>query len=159
MKKFKIVPISKAYARRIKQTMKDDFGHEVTERVAAGAGPCRVSLKPFVKGVDRRMLLTHSPFEINNAFNQPGPVFINSADVEEYDDIYRFPPEIKNNKQSFPLTLIGYTGDQQMVLTKLVGDADVDELIRQIFDGRADVAYLHARNAEACCFICKIERP
>ena len=105
------------------------------------------------------MLLTHSPFEINNAFNQPGPVFINSADVEEYDDIYRFPPEIKNNKQSFPLTLIGYTGDQQMVLTKLVGDADVDELIGQIFDGRADVAYLHARNAEACCFICKIERP
>ena len=159
MKKFKIVPISKAYARRIKQTMKDDFGHEVTERVTAGAGPCRVSLKPFVKGVDRRMLLTHSPFEINNAFNQPGPVFINSADVEEYDDIYRFPPEIKNNKQSFPLTLIGYTGDQQMVLTKLVGDADVDELIGQIFDGRADVAYLHARNAEACCFICKIERP
>jgi hypothetical protein len=87
MKKFKIVPISKEYAQRIRSTIQDDFGHEVIEKVATGSGPCRVSLKPFIKGVDKRLLLTHSPFEINNAFNQPGPVFINSDDVEEYTDI------------------------------------------------------------------------
>jgi hypothetical protein len=158
MNKFKIVPLSKTYAQRIRQTMKDNFGHEVTEKVATGAGPCRVSLKPFVKGVDKRMLFTHSPFAIDNAFNQPGPVFINSDDVEEYNDVYRFPPEIKANKQSFPLTLIGYNADQQMALTKLVGDADVDGLISEIFDAHPEVEYLHARNAQACCFICKIER-
>ena len=158
MNKFKIVPVSKAYARRIKSTMMDDFGHEVTEKVAAGSGPCRVSLKPFKKGVDKRLLLTHSPFEIDNAYNQPGPVFINSSEVEEYADVYRFPPEIKADKKSFPLSLIGYNVDQQMVFTKLVGDADVDELIGEIFDRNADVEYLHARNAQACCFICKIER-
>jgi hypothetical protein len=158
MKKFKIVPISKAYAQKIRSTMHDDFGHEVTEKIAAGYGPCRVSLKPFVKGVDKRLLLTHSPFEIDNAFNQPGPVFINSNDVEEYADIYRFPSEIKANKSSFPLTLIGYSKDQQMVLSRLVGDADVDEMIGEIFDRQENVEYLHARNAEACCFICKIER-
>ncbi len=158
MNKFKIVPISKAYANKIKLTLQDDFGHEVIEKIAAGSGPCRVSLKPFKKGVDKRLLLTHSPFEIDNAFNQPGPIFINSDDVEEYLDIYRFPPEIKANKKSFPLSLIGYNADQQMVFTKLVGDADVDELIGEIFDLQADVLYLHARNAQACCFICKIER-
>lgn len=158
MKKFKIVPISKAYAAQIKLAMMDDFGHEVIEKIAAGSGPCRVSLKPFEKGVDKRLLFTHTPFAIDNAFNQPGPVFINSADVDEYSDIYRFPPEIKANKTSFPLSLIGYNNDQQMVFTRLVGNADVDELIVEIFDARADVAYLHARNAEACCFICKIER-
>ena len=159
MNKFKIVPISKAYANKIKLTLRDDFGHEVIEKVAAGSGPCRVSLKPFKKGVDKRLLLTHSPFEIDNAFNQPGPVFINSDDVEEYADIYRFPPEIKANKKSFPLSLIGYDAAQQMVFTRLVGEADVDELICEIFDQHADVQYLHARNAQACCFICKIERP
>lgn len=159
MNNFKIVPISKAYAQRIKATMKDDFGHDVIEKIAAGSGPCRVSLKPFKKGVDRRLLLTHSPFEIDNAFNQPGPVFINSDDdIEEYADLYRFPPEIKANKTSFPLSLIGYSADQQMVFTKLVGDADVDELITEIFEHQHDVEYLHARNAQACCFICKIER-
>jgi hypothetical protein len=78
--------------------------------------------------------------------------------LEEYADIYRFPPEIKANKASFPLTLIGYDKNQQMVLTKLVGGADVDKLINEIFDQYNDIAYLHARNAQACCFICKIER-
>ena len=56
------------------------------------------------------------------------------------------------------MTLIGYNSEQMMALTRLVGDADVDELITEIFDQHPEVAYLHARNAQACCFICKIER-
>lgn len=138
--------------------MTDDFGNPVVEQLATGLGPCRVSLKPFVKGVDTRLLFKHSPFEIDNTYNQPGPVFIQKEDVEEYSDVYRFPPEIKANKKSFPLTLIGYNHDQVMVLTETVGDKDVDELVDTIFEQRPDVAYLHARNAQACCFICKIER-
>ncbi|MGZ3872972.1 MAG: DUF1203 domain-containing protein [Mucilaginibacter sp.] len=158
MNKFKIVPLSASFANRIRQTKVDDFGHPVTEKIATGAGPCRVSLKPFVKGVDKRLVFSHSPFEVDNAYNQPGPVFINSAEVEEYADVHRFPPEIKADKKSFPLSLIGYNEEQQMVFTQLVGDADVDELIGEIFDRRADVKYLHARNSQACCYICKIER-
>lgn len=158
MNKFKIVPISKIYADRIKQSMEDDYGHPAVEQVATGSGPCRVSLKPFKKGMDKRLLITHSPFTTENAFNQPGPVFISSADVEEYSDIYRFPPEIKANKKSFPLTLIGYSKSQQMVSTRLVGDDDVEELIVEIFDHQSEVDYLHVRNAQACCYICKVER-
>ena len=158
MKQFKIIPLSETYADKIRTTGRDDYGHEVTEQVANGKGPCRVSLKPFKRNIDKRLLLTHSPFEIDNAFDQPGPVFINAEEVEPYKDIYNFPPEIKANKESFPLTLIGYNEKQIMVFTKLVGDADVDELINSIFETREDVACLHARNAQACCFICKIER-
>lgn len=158
MSNFKIVPLTKDYAQRIRETRKDDFGHEVVEQVATGSGPCRVSLKPFEKGVDRRLLLTHSPFEIDNLYNQPGPVFINADEVDEYGDIYRFPPEIKANKKSFPLSLISYDENQMMVFTQMVGDGDVDEMITEIFDQKPDVKYLHARNSEACCYICKIER-
>lgn len=158
MKKFKIVPLSKAYAAKIRATGKDQFGHDVVEQIATGSGPCRVSLKPFTKGVDKRILFSHSPFTIDNAFNQPGPVFINKEDVEEYTDVYRFPPEIKANKKSFPLSLIGYDNKQMMVFTQLVGDDDVDELIPRIFELYPEVEYLHARNAQACCYICKIER-
>jgi len=158
MNKFKIVPLSKEYAQHIRETKKDDFGHQVIEQVATGSGPCRVSLRPFNKGVDSRVLFTHSPFEIDNPFNQPGPVFINADDVEEYQDIYRFPPELKANKKSFPLSLIGYDKDQMMAYTGLVGDGDVDEMIPEIFANNPQVEYLHARNAEACCYICKIER-
>ena len=158
MKQFKIVPLSEEYATKIRETKKDDFGHEVIEQVATGLGPCRVSLKPFKKNIDKRLLFSHSPFEIDNAYNQTGPVFINANEVEPYKDIYRFPPEIKADKEHFHLTLIGYNKDQMMVFTQLVGDADVDELIVKIFDKHENVAYLHARSAEACCYICKIER-
>ena len=158
MNKFKIVPLSTGYLQKIRNTMMDDFGHEVIEEVASGRGPCRVSLKPFVPGKDRRLVLSHSPFTIDNAFNQPGPIFINAGEVEEYSDIFRFPPEIKADKEHFRITLIGYNSKQRMVYSKLVGDRDIDEMIAEIFDSKPDVNYLHARNAEAGCYICKIER-
>jgi len=158
MKQFKIVPLSSEYANKIKENNKDDLGYEVIEQIANGKGPCRVSLKPFAVGKDVRLLISHSPFAVDNAFNQPGPVFIHKKDVEPYNDVYRFPPEIKADKESFPLTLIGYTKEQMMVFTQLVGNDDVDLLIPKIFEQRPDIEYLHARSAEASCFICKIER-
>lgn len=154
---FKIVPLSKEFTTKVLAKKRDDFGNDIIEQVAAGYGPCRLSLKPFVPGVDRRVLISHSPFTVANAFNQPGPVFINPAE-SEYADVDRFPPEIKADKKNFPLTLIGYSNDQRMVFAQLVGDRDVDQMIGQIFDEREDIEYLHARNAEAGCFICKIER-
>ena len=158
MTQFKIVPLSKEYASRIREAKIDDFGYEVIEQIARGLGPCRVSLKPFDPGKDTRLLFTHSPFAIDNAYNQPGPVFIHNKEVEAYKDIYRFPPEIKADRKSFPLSLIGYSKEQLMVFTRLVNDDDVDILIPGIFEMHPDIEYLHARNAAAGCFICKIER-
>lgn len=158
MQKFKIVPLNQEYAEQIRNTLKDDLGHNVIELLATGKGPCRVSLKPFKVGEDYRLLLSYSPFIIDNAFNQTGPIFINKESVEEYTDIHRFPPEIKADKQSFPITLIGYSSNQTMVFTRLVGDDDIDLLIPKIFEEHTHIEYLHARNAEAGCYICKIER-
>jgi hypothetical protein len=158
MRKFKIVPLSREYAAKIRNKRKDDFGNEVIEQIATGKGPCRVSLKPFRVGEDSRLLLSHSPFTEQNAFNQPGPIFINKEDVEPYNDVHRFPPEIKANKESFPLSLIGYSKKQNMIFTQLVGDDDVDVLIEKTFAENAKVEYLHVRNSEACCYICKVER-
>jgi hypothetical protein len=45
--------------------------------------------------------------------------------VEAYSDIHGVSTGNKANKKSFPLTLIGYTKEQMMVLTQLVGDDDV----------------------------------
>lgn len=158
MTHFKIVPLSEEYASKIREAQIDDFGHEIIEQPAKGLGPCRVSLKPFVPGKDARLLFTHSPFAIDNVYNQPGPVFIHKKEVEAYKDIYRFPPEIKANRKSFPLSLIGYSKEQLMVFTRLVNDDDIDILIPGIFEKHPEIEYLHARNAAAGCFICKIER-
>lgn len=158
MKQFRIVPLSEEYANKIRVTRKDDFGHDVVEQIATGKGPCRVSLKPFSVGEDVRLLISHSPFKVENAFNQPGPIFIHKKEVEAYANVYNFPPEIKADEVNFPLSLIGYCKEQKMIFTKLVGDYDVDLLIPQIFKEETEVEYLHARNAEAGCFICRIER-
>lgn len=137
--KFRIVPLSEEYANKIRQTNKDDFGHQNVEQIAKGKGPCRVSLKPFSVGEDVRLLFSHSPFTIENAFNQPGPVFIHKKEVKAYSEVHKFPPEIKADKKDFPLTLIGYSKSQKMVFTKLVGDADVDLLIPEIFKKHPEV--------------------
>jgi len=158
MQKFKIIPLSQKYAEQIRNTHKDDLGHDIIELLATGKGPCRVSLKPFKIGEDYRLLLSYSPFLIDNAFNQNGPIFINKESVEEYTNIHKFPPEIKADKQSFPITLIGYSSNQTMIFTRLVGNDDIDLLIPQIFEEHPLIEYLHARNAEAGCYICKIER-
>src|SRR5215216_3522888 len=142
MKNFRIVSLSKAYAEKLRSSGTDEFGNKLVEEMATGRGPCRVSLKAFAPGKDRRILASHSPFEISNAYNQPGPVFISAEPVEEYADVHRFPPEIKNDKLHFPLTLIGYSTEQRMVYTGLVGNDDVDELIVRIFERHPEVEYL-----------------
>lgn len=158
MKNFKIVPLSKEFARQIRETNSDNFGNQVYEQLATGKGPCRVSLKPFNVNQDIRLVFAYSPFSERNAFNQSGPIFIHKNEVEQYSDIYNFPAEIKADKENFPLSLIGYSKEQKMIFTKLVGNDDIDLLIAEIFETKCDVEYLHARNSEACCFICKIER-
>ena len=150
--------MSKDYAATIRNNGKDEFGHEVIIQTATGLGPCRVSLKAFRPGIDKRILFSHSPFALENPYNQSGPVFIMADEVEEYADVHRFPPEIKADKKHFHLTLIGYNADQMMIYTKLVGDADIDELIVKIFDDHPEVEYLHVRSAEAGCYICRIDR-
>lgn len=158
MNSFKIVPLSEAYVAGIKKSQKDLYGNELVEELATGYGPCRLSLQPFKPGEDTRILFSHSPFEIKNAFDQPGPVFIHQKEIKPYEDVHRFPTEIKADKKHFPLTLIGYNQVQRMVFTQLVGELDIDELIEQVFLEHEEVEYLHARNAEAGCFICRIER-
>lgn len=158
MKKFKIVPLFQEFARQIWETNIDNFGNQVYEQLAMGKGSCRVSLKPFNVNQDIRLVFAYSPFSEHNAFNQSGPIFIHKNEVEQYSDLYNFPTEIKADKENFPLSLIGYSKEQKMIFTKLVGYNDIDLLIAEIFETKCDVEYLHARNSEACCFICKIER-
>ncbi|MHA4808667.1 DUF1203 domain-containing protein [Flavitalea flava] len=153
MNNFRIVSLSKEYVQKIRQAGQDDFGHLIVEETASGSGPCRISLKQIKPGIEKRLVISHSPFEIDNVYNQPGPIFLSATDVEEYADVHQFPPEIKY------VTLIGYNKDQWMIYTRLVNEGeDINEVISNIFRENQAVSYLHARSTRACCFLCKIER-
>ena len=80
--RFKIVPLSKEFAEQIRASRRDEFGNKVIEQVAAGDGPCRVSLTPFAPGADKRLLFSYSPFGERNGYNQNGPVFVHSKEVQ-----------------------------------------------------------------------------
>jgi hypothetical protein len=43
MNNFRIVPLSKSYVQQIRETLKDDFNHEVIEQTATGLGPMSLS--------------------------------------------------------------------------------------------------------------------
>jgi len=158
MNSFEIVPITKKESIQIKKSGYDELSNEIIREVATGLGPCRVSLQPFVPGEDLRILLSYSPFSTKNVYKQYGPIYLHANDVEEYDNTYRFPPKIKNDTENFPLTLIGYNSAQMMVHTERVGNKDVEILIEDIFKKHSRIEFLHARNSEACCYICKIVR-
>lgn len=158
MTQFIVEPLSAAVADQLRTTRHDAFGNEVIEQVATGYGPCRLTLTAFRPGVDRRLLFSYSPFAQEGLFTERGPLFIRADQAEPYADVHRFPPEIKADPVNFPLSLLGYSADHRMNFTQLVGNADVDELIPTVLDQHPDIAYLHVRNSEACCYICTIER-
>jgi hypothetical protein len=79
MQTFKIVPLSKEYAQQIRSSRRDAFNHEELNELATGLGPCRF-LQPFQ--LKRYSNTKYSPFEIDNAYNQSGPVFIQKDEVE-----------------------------------------------------------------------------
>ncbi len=158
MRNFTIIPLSAETADTVRKNKKDAFGNETIEQVATGAGPCRQSLQPFLPGRDKRILLAYSPFDQPGLFAETGPVFISAEPTVSYQDIHRFPAAIKADKTNFPLSLIGYNTANFMVYSQLVGEADVEDLIEAVFAAQSSIHYLHARNAAAGCFICKIER-
>lgn len=158
MNRFKIIPLPEAVAAQVRQTRRDAFGNHVLEQTATGYGPCRLTLTPFKPGVDQRLLLAYSPFSDDSIYAEKGPIFISADQTKAYADVDRFPPEIKVDPINFPLSLLGYTSTNQMCYTRLVGADDVDELLNEALNKQPEIAYLHVRNSEACCFICAVER-
>lgn len=156
MRQFTVVPIPKEYVERLKTNNQDEFGNPIIEQISSGYGPCRVSLKPLQIGIDRRLIFMYSPFKYR--VNPIGPVIVCKSELVPYNDIHRFPPELKADRTKFPLYFIGYTEREKVVYIKLVGEQDIEDLIEQIFHELPYVSFLHVRNANTKCFICKIER-
>ena len=104
-----------------------------------------------------RILFSYSPNESDHPYNEIGPVYIHEDECAAYDELDRFPSEVKNDRVNFPLTLRCYDKERRMIHAELVGERDVEELIEKLFADR-DIEFIHARNAAYGCFITRIER-
>ncbi len=150
---YKIVPISTEIAESVRKNMKAvQYNHPAFVEIAKGYGPCRQCLKKFREDKENRILFTYNAFENLSDLPLPSPVFIHENECESFDE-YGFPPELIN----LPLLFEGYGSNSQLVKRESVKKDKIESQIAEIFK-LSEVNYIHIRNAEAGCFVARIER-
>jgi hypothetical protein len=127
------------------------YGHPAHLETATGYGPCRLCLRTFSVGVDERLLFTYQPFTDPAALPAPGPVFIHAAECERYDRT-----ELPEDLQALPLVVEGYGRDGALVVQRRVGHMGFEAVLDGVLE-TSGVDYAHLRNAEAGCFIARIQ--
>jgi hypothetical protein len=150
---YRVIAISEEVARQVRATLKSPkYGHPAHVEVANGYGPCRSCLQTFAEGRDERILFTHDAFEGVEGLPSPGPIFIHRAQCERFE-ASGFPPDLRR----LPLALEGYGRGSWRLLQEVVADGEVDAAIDRLFEQPA-VEYIQVRNAEAGCFMARIDR-
>lgn len=151
MLRFRISGIPESLAHRVRSTLRSpQYGHPAHVETATGYGPCRQCLKTFREGKEERILFTYQPFA-SPALPAPGPVFIHREACHSYDAL-GVPEELR----SIPLAVESFGAAGELVERFRLGSRQIEEeLERQMADPR--VEYLHLRNAEAGCFIARVQ--
>ena len=153
MGSYRIQGIPDSIATTAKESMKSpQYGHPVYAETATGYGPCRLCLQTFQVGRDERLLFTYQPFSDPAALPAPGPVFIHRERCERYDG-----PQLPEALRPLPLALEGYGAMGVLLVQRRVGTAQFEAALDSMFEPR-EVQYVHLRNAEAGCFIARIDR-
>ncbi len=154
MPDYRVLAISESTAEKVRSTRKSPgYGHPVQGEIATGYGPCRLCLRDFTVGVDRRLLFTLDPFYGLEALPLPGPVFIHENECDRHPEHGGFPEDLL----SHDLTLTAYArGRIHRAEERATGDR-VEEAIERLL-ARPDVDYLHVRDAQAGCYDLRVER-
>ena len=155
----RVVAVATELVESMKATMlSPGYGHPVSVKVATGHGPCRHCLKPFVVGVESRLLFTLNSFTGLEALPQPGPVFVHEHSCERYDEAAGYPERLL----AFDAVLDGYDVGHRMVRRELVLDGRHETVLREILEGRSlsygAIRYVMVRDAKAGCYDFRVER-
>ena len=153
MSSYRIQGIPDSIAVAARDSMKSpQYGHPAHAERATGYGPCRLCLQTFQVGAEERVLFTYQPFTDPAALPAPGPVFIHRDGCERYDGA-----ELPEALRPLPLAVEGYGAGGVLLAQQRVGTSHFEAVLDGVF-GSADVQYVHVRNAEAGCFIARIDR-
>jgi hypothetical protein len=153
MRSYRIQGIPDALASAARESMRSpQYGHPAHAELATGYGPCRLCLETFQVGTDERLLFTYQPFTDSAALPAPGPVFIHRAGCERYDGA-----ELPDSLRPLPLVVEGYAAGGALLAQRRVGSALFEDVLETVLR-EEHVAYAHLRNAEAGCFIARVDR-
>ncbi|TFG43273.1 MAG: DUF1203 domain-containing protein [Gemmatimonadales bacterium] len=128
------------------------YGHPAHQEAASGYGPCRHCLRTFLPAQEDRLLFTYQPIQESGGLPAPGPIFVHAGHCERYDQ-----PELPPDLAGLPLVIEGYRRGGFLLLQSQVGAESAQTVVAQVLAG-VGVDYAHVRNAEAGCFIARVER-
>ena len=150
---FKIFPIPEEISNEVRSTLvSPQYSHPASVKTATGYGPCRACLKTFEAGKEERILFTYNSFEHLSDLPLPGPVFIHKDECQTYTHD-QFPPDLVG----LPLLFEGFGENGELIKRERVDKERFEGQIEKIL-GIEDVRFINIRNAEAGCYVARIER-
>lgn len=150
---YKVVPIPSEIARSVRENMRSpQYGHQAFADVANSYGPCRQCLKIFIKGEEERILFTYNAFENLSNLPLPSPVFIHKNECEPFAE-NGFPPELLD----LPMLFEAFGDESELVKREAAEKKNIGKQIAELLTV-SGVNYINIRNAEAGCFMARIER-
>jgi hypothetical protein len=152
---FRIVPIDPEIAEQVRTSGKD--GHGNTDIRPARADeprsfPCRLCLREAEVG-EEVFLFSYSPFPHPVPYRNLGPIFVHAHPCVPYGRRESVPDLMRRRL----LAVRGYDAKDSMVECDVVQGDALESLIERFF-ANPEVRYLHAHNARAGCFLCRIDR-
>ncbi|MCA1678981.1 MAG: DUF1203 domain-containing protein [Actinobacteria bacterium] len=151
---FQVITIDEDFADEVRRERADpEYRHPAHAELADDPAPCRVCLRSFVPGTERRLLLTYNPFRDSEPLPLPGPVFIHEDSCEPYRDA-AFPTALRDSW----LTFDGYGKNRTLVSEVRTQAPDEIESVLEELAGEPSVDYVHVRSTRAGCFLCTLRR-
>lgn len=156
--KFIVRGVPQEIADEVRRTQRSPgYGHPAHLEVAGGTGPCRCCLRPFVPGVDRRLLFTYRPSGTGpsgtgagDTLMAPGPVFIHADHCHAYAG-EGFPDALR----VLPLAFEARASHSRVTALSIQAERSAEAQMQSLFEAQAE--WLHVRHAEAGCFIARVE--
>ena len=151
---YRVIAIPESISSEVRQTMVSPQYKSLAANasVANGYGPCRSCLQVFDQGNDRRIYLTYNSFDGLSPLPEPGPIFIHENECQRFAG-EGFPPDILD----LPVYLEAFAEESHLVERVAMDRGSVDAQITGLF-ANDQVRFINLRNAEAGCFIARIEK-
>lgn len=151
---YKVVPVSQEITNEARKTLVSPQykSFAATVSLANGYGPCRSCLRVFDQGNERRIGFTFNAFEGLSTLPDPGPVFVHEHECEAFD------------REGFPVDILGLPiyleafGRESDLAKRIRMDPDRIEIQIDDLFAMDEVRFINLRNAEAGCFIARVER-
>ncbi len=152
---FRIRALDPGYLDTVRARGKDDFGNDVVvmTNVDAGGTPLRCCLREAAVG-EKVVLIAHRAAPIGGPYVEVGPIFIHAERCAGYETTRSYPHGFRQRQ----LVFRAYDARGRQVENRIAeGGAAAEGVIDGLLS-KPEVAYLHARNVLAGCFMFTVER-